>query len=1035
MKTSSHRLLLGPIWLIIIVELLIPYVLLSADNAAILLEQMQNRKNPKEIDQAIRQILDENVQVDRETYLERLAFILSDEHMPVSLRELSAYALGKARKQATNYIPNLEHALRDSKDWQVQRAAAEALGRIGSPADDVEKSLSTAEQEKANTTVKAACLLALARLDRPSDGVKRLTNALEDSNSEEVQRAAAYTLAQMGPIAASGATRILVASITTHNQATDKNLVEVDVWALGLIGPDAAEESSAVIPTLTNMLHDRRGVSIRRNAAIALQHIGLSSERYDYVVTDLSAQLKAEADLDTKIAMAVTLAALGNGPHGSAANALFETLRSSDDRALQQAVCIGLSKVPPPENANVPLLIDIAREEYPDVRVAAFDAIGHIHQRPDAAIPVLVDALQHDRIPSVRVAAIEALGHFKSLGSMYGKVLEGLVVASYDTQTRFVAVKTLGVLGDTLQLQFQNSVDTPDFSLEVPLQNAVRAVQESQKAEPNNNDFVEAGKSLAEARKILARKKLRQQVLDAYSSHPLLARVLIAIAAYFVWIVLLYTVVLRLFPLRLLQWNGFLKGLGTVKMSTFFAMKLRTMLLWNAYKDSRVLAAWVDAHAETARVNFIKQCIKNTREIFHPLPVEIDGQVVSELQAAALREFCKPRKWFLRVVGEGGLGKTTIACQIALWALENDKEKRLVKDHRMLPVLLERAGNLTFLQDWSQFKAAVRGKLQDLISEAKPIPEWLCDKLIEDSRLLVIIDGPSEMTSAAEPPLPLKPDYSVAALIVTSRSEELWSGVHHTNIRPLRIDSDHLSSFMHAYLGRNTKLADHELFDACRRLAAMMGARSITPLLARMYAEQLGQPRELSRGLPNNIPDLMLGYVSTLNRNHKAEDPDQRTVRRAAQLAAWECCKTTYSAGYASKDKVYSEFASHESLKQDLLDYLELRLQLVRTIPPAQSYIEFSFDLIADYLAGMWLVQVLKNDEQWLEFLDAVDRREDKTEPEPVVAFLVAVLECCIHNKTEFKASRSILERLSDRIQHEGRPSSADRLRTYSATA
>src|ERR1700721_4007157 len=114
----------------------------------------------------------------------------------------------------------------------------------------------------------------------------------------------------------------------------------------------------------------------------------------------------------------------------------------------------------------------------------------------------------------------------------------------------------------------------------------------------------------------------------------------------------------------------------------------------------------------------------------------------------------------------------------------------------------------------------------------------------------------------------------------------------------------------------------------------------------------------------------MLGYVSTLNRNRKAEEPDQPTVRRAAQLAAWECCKSTYSAGYASKDRVYSEFATHEGLNQELLDYLESRLQLVRSIRPAQSYIEFSFDPIADYLAGMWLLQVLENDEQWLEFLD-----------------------------------------------------------------
>jgi HEAT repeat protein len=1023
MKTSTHHFLLSSISLIVF-ALCVPGDLLSADDGAVLLEQMQNRNKPKEIDQAIRKILDENVSIDSKAYTTRLVVILADRSMPPSVRELSAYALGRAGKQAVDYIPDLERALRDSNNWQVQRAAAEALGRIGVPLDHVKKSLSTAEQEKTNTTVKAACLRALARLDRPSDAVQRLARALDDSHSTEVQRAAAYTLAQMGPIAAAGATLALVNSITTHDKAVDKDLVDVDVWALGLIGPDAAETSPAVIPTLVQRLHDPRAASIRRNAAIALQHIGpLGEDSENVVVTKLSDQLKAETDLDTKTAMAVALAARGTGPHGSAADALFEALHSSDNRALQQAACIGLSKVAPPANANVRLLIDIAREEYPDVRVAALDAIGHIHQQPDTAIPALDEALRNDRIPSVRVAAIEALGQFKSFGSMGGKALEGLVAASGDPRTRFVAVKTLGVLGDSLRLDFETTDEPAQFVLDKPLQNAMNAVDKWQKLEPRNPNFLEAGKSLAEARKTLAHKKLRQNALDAYASHPVVGKVLIAGIVYLVWIALLYTVVIRLFPLRLIRWSESLKGLGTVKVSTFFAMKVRTFLLWSAYKDSRVLAAWVEAHAETACLNFVKSCIKGTRDIFHPLPVEIDGQVLGELHATALREVCRHKKWFIRVVGEGGVGKTTIACQIALWAVKNDKEERLV-NHRMLPVLLERTGNSPFLQDWSQFKAAIRGKLQDVIREAKPVPEWLCDKLLEDSRLLVVIDGLSEMTSAAEQPLPLRPEYSLAALIVTSRSEELWRGVNHTDIRPLRIDSDHLSAFMNAYLARTAKLADDELFEACRRLARMMGTRSITPLLARMFAEQLGGERG-SRRFPENIPDLMLGYVSMLNRNRKAEEPDQPTVRRAAELAAWECCKTTFSAGYASKDKVCSEFALYE-LKAELVDYLEMRLQLIRTTPPAQSYIEFCFDPIAGYLAGMWLLRVLKNDEEWLEFLDTVDHREDKTEPEPVVDFLAAVRECCILNKTEFKGSPRVLERLLDRVQHRGRPSSAE---------
>jgi|ERR1700722_4604276 len=82
MKTSLHRLLFRLVWLVIITTVLIPSDLLGADDAptrdpTTLLEQMQNRKHPKEIEEAIREILDENVQVDTDIYLARLTSILA----------------------------------------------------------------------------------------------------------------------------------------------------------------------------------------------------------------------------------------------------------------------------------------------------------------------------------------------------------------------------------------------------------------------------------------------------------------------------------------------------------------------------------------------------------------------------------------------------------------------------------------------------------------------------------------------------------------------------------------------------------------------------------------------------------------------------------------------------------------------------------------------------------------------------------------------------------------------------------------------
>jgi hypothetical protein len=334
----------------------------------------------------------------------------------------------------------------------------------------------------------------------------------------------------------------------------------------------------------------------------------------------------------------------------------------------------------------------------------------------------------------------------------------------------------------------------------------------------------------------------------------------------------------------------------------------------------------------------------------------------------------------------------------------------------MIPVILERGSGLKALRDLAHFKLAVRGQLRDLIGEANELPEWLCDDLSRDQRILVIVDGLSEMSPETDTPLPLHPEFPVAAMIITSRSESLWANVSHTDIRPRRIDRDHLLPFMNAYLGKASQsLRDDEVWDACKQLSALVGTgRSITPLLARLYAEQLANTVAFKKAVATNIPDLVLGYVTTLNRERGIDDPEHGMLHRAAELTAWECCRHAFHAGYAEKENVFNVLAEQRGLKPELLDLLERRLHLVRTIPPAETHIEFAFDPIAEYLAGLWLVRLFRSDREWFDFLDQADRA--KSSPESVSAFLAAVLDCCTHGVDDFKGSSSVLQELQNRI-------------------
>jgi HEAT repeat protein len=975
------------------------------------LHNILTSKDSDVIQTSIQTLVDNNSFPDDEEYIRKLTTFLDDQKLRPSLREVSAFALGKAGERASTSIPALERALevgscREPKSpklgacWKLQRAAAEALGRIRQNTSDVITSLIKAETDNPNSMVKAFSIIAQAQLDKPKEGVEKLWKALDSSKSVDVQATIAYQLAQMGPTAVDA-----VPSLINALNHDEKKVVEVSAWALGLIGPDAAK---ATYP-LMGRLRDS-SATVRRVSATALQHIGSDDNhvRHD-IIEDLSNALRVETEIEAKTAMAVAIAELEDGNQGGA-RALFDALRSSDERALQQAACIGIAKANPPPNPDIQLLTRISTEEYqyPDVKIAALNAIGHIHQRPNVAIPAILKALApSSKIRSVRIAAIEALGQFADLGKYGPEALKTLGDASQDEQTRLISVKSLERLASSYRSHFAQSRDRADFSLRPAIELALKDVQYTLQKEPKNPDYIKSEESLTSALDALNRRRW----LERLAAFKPIAWPLAGLFAYVMWISILYFVVLRLFPLRLVACNEFLRGLGQVKLFNVLAVKLRDILLWNSYKDSRVLSAWIEAHCFSAKETFVHQYIENTRTVFLSLPVAIAGQTYQQLDLAVLRTVCSHKNWFIRILGEGGVGKTTIAYQMALWGLDSDSGKRLIRDRRMIPVVLERAGAPDLLKDVVTFKRAVRGKLQNLIRDPIPIPEWLCESLLRDRRILVIVDGLSEISAATEDPLPLSPDYSIAALLVTSRSDSLWAEVSHVDIRPLRVDSNHLSAFINAYLGQSNMLPDDKLFEACRRLATMVGVKSITPLLARMYAEQLvGR----SRGLPENIPDLVVGYLSALNRDRKTGQPEHSTIQRAAELAAWECCKATFSSGYVKRDRVCEALSSFGELSEEHLEYLETRLQLIRKIPPTNTYIEFSFDRIADYLAGFWLAQELKNDRDWQKFLQ--EARQKCKESVSVGDFLVALVECCEY--IGFKGAPSTLVELHQLSQN-----------------
>ncbi|WP_293322015.1 hypothetical protein [Microcoleus sp. PH2017_12_PCY_D_A] len=74
------------------------------------------------------------------------------------------------------------------------------------------------------------------------------------------------------------------------------------------------------------------------------------------------------------------------------------------------------------------------------------------------------------------------------------------------------------------------------------------------------------------------------------------------------------------------------------------------------------------------------------------------------------------------------------------------------------------------------------------------------------------------------------------------------------------------------------------------------------------------------------------------------------------------------------------------------LNYLEEKLHLIQTNLPSQENIRFVLDPVAEYLAGLHLVDIYGEDEsKWRDFLIDADFQNS---PEAIKGFMLAVRDC-----------------------------------------
>jgi len=750
--------------------------------------------------------------------------------------------------------------------------------------------------------------------------------------------------------------------------------------ALGNIGPEAKDS----VPALIKVLSDPE-VEVRIKAAIALGRIGAETK------AAVPALIEALRD---RIKFVRSSAASSLGQIGAEAKAavpaLVKALRDPEVE-VRESAARALGNIGPEAKDSVPALINTLKDRIKFVRRGAALALGNIGPEAKAAVPALVKALSDPEV-EVRESAALALG---GMGAQAKAAVPALVEALSD-ENEFVRNSSADALGN-ISTVFARAEDIDAIS---QLKSAHRALQSS--SDPNVRAHADRVQQTIDYLELLWWEQLKRWV----AAHPLIS---LAIATYPL-LLLACLALLWLRPLWLLQFNDKLSNLDFTLPSWLAWLggtksPLRYLLLVGFFRyHPRVLDAWAEEHVDDYRTRFDSLDIVRERSVHVPVPVLLNKNTVPHLTGKHLRDCFSQNNSYLLIHGEGGSGKTSFACQIAEWAMSPNKDDRLCK-HLMFPVLIEQDLVADFPANSYSLVDAIRDQLQALIGETVPLSGEVVERLLRYRRILVVVDHFSELNEETRGKIrPERADFPARALVVTSRMEENLGGVPKTRIKTQRIEGRTLSEFMDDYLkerGARNLFDDPEYFSLCGRLTMMVGDREITVLLAKLYADQMitlknSRPADelFEDELPDNIPDLMLRYLNELSRSARNGDPDERTVHRYAKIIAWECLKYSYRPAPARRDAILMALSGETEVEQTLA-YLEERLRVVQTIGAGRDKVRVSLDPLAEYLAGLHLVEQHKGDETpWHKFLQEAETKDGY--PEAVKGFLLAVRDCCL---------------------------------------
>lgn len=848
----------------------------------------------------------------------------------------------------------------------------------------------------------ASALGKTARDDK--EIISALISILEEGSNDQLVSSATLTLAKVGKDSPEARTAVIKVLKTSKNH----DVIDSAAIAVGEIGQGVKE----AVPELIKILKTTKNDGYRVNALDALAKIRSDATE---AIPELIKILKEEK-IDKSVLGSTTVALGSMGPEGNGgAPHLIRILNTTTDRDILRVVVIALNNIGAREAVpDLIRLLDATKDD--DITLFTIGALNNLGRDNKDLPPALIKIITTKKNHNVLRDALSALGNLKKDAKDAVPILIDILKTHPNDEIKFWVINVLSNIGNEAKnaIPILVEISPRNDSLGTSAVNALNVILDDSL---NSNDYsviqitdesLEKNKLLlSEEKEIFIKTKIdelrlkeRGRINSFVSDHPYYSFVFVAA------LLLLggWAAVLRFRPGWLVTLHEYLWANTLVEVFTNLVNISTIPVVSLMCLRRRALDAWISDNLEKIKKNFESKETVNERKLYIPVKVSLKGDKDTNCTPGSFREVFGNNQVHLLIHGDGGSGKTSLACQFARWGLDG----RLFADHRAVPVFLE--------QNFENIQTEIKKKIKEMLTDKEnlrgalnPISDSLQKELLKTKRILLIVDGISELDEQSKQQIRNRAD--INALIYTSRNNEVKDifKIETNNIAPENLYhfiSEFLKKTLTAKVKENLFPSD-ELFGYCERLSKLVGRSGITLFMAKLYAQQMivQKTGDSSGRLPDSIPALMARSIEDLHSKTPSENLDFSDVMTVSKIIAYESLKQDYRPIAANRRDIEKALENFENTRP-VFNHLR-RLKLIEIKGIDGNGFAFKIDPLAEYLAASYMVE--KNSDSKAKWAALIKDLKLKSVKNNIRGFIVALKDCTLINKN---VPESVVEEL-----------------------